>query len=62
MQEINLGALTSLIYCKKCGIPIEIYTNQEKVICENFNTNISLKVLFGMDFGKGFGIQSFENA
>lgn len=58
MQEINLGTLTSLIYCKKCGMPIEIYANQEKTICKNCNTNINLKVLFGMDLVNGLNTQS----
>lgn len=32
--KMSLGQFVSLIYCKKCHCPIEIYPNQETVECE----------------------------
>ena len=33
-EKMSLGQIVSLIYCKKCHSPIEIYPNQETVECE----------------------------
>ena len=52
MQEINLGQLTSLAHCKKCGCRNEITPNQENFICKACGEKHNLKVLFGMDLAK----------
>ncbi|UZP04374.1 hypothetical protein JW813_05035 [Clostridium botulinum] len=42
MKIEYLGQLVSLIYCKKCGTPIEIGVTQEQIICPNCKKIISL--------------------
>lgn len=51
-KEMNLGQITSLVHCKKCGMPIEIHPNQENVVCKNCNKVINLKCIFGLDLAK----------
>lgn len=51
-KEINLGQITSLIHCKWCNTPIEIYPSQKKTICKNCNKIINLKYIFGLDLAK----------
>lgn len=52
MQEINLGQITSLVHCRKCGVGIEINPHQESVICKICNTEINLRFDFGLDVAK----------
>lgn len=41
--KMNLGQLVSLIHCKECGMPIEIYTSEEeKKECPNCKKMINL--------------------
>lgn len=51
-KEINLGQITSLVECKQCGMILEIYPNQESIMCDNCNKFINLKYIFGVDLAK----------
>lgn len=41
---MNLGQITSLVYCTKCGNHIEIYPSEEDVKCSVCNNCIGLKM------------------
>ena len=47
-DRINLGLLTSLIYCDKCGLPINITFEQDKVECPGCKQIINLKIDFNL--------------
>ena len=32
-NKVCLGNFVSLIYCKKCGVPLEIFVNEESIEC-----------------------------
>lgn len=51
-KDINLGQITSLIHCKGCNAPIEIYPSQGSIVCKNCNKIINLKYVFGLDLAK----------
>ena len=40
--KMNLGQLVSLVNCKECGMPIEIYPSEEKKECPNCKKIINL--------------------
>lgn len=52
MNKMNLGQLISLIHCKGCGTPIEIYPHQESIKCVICNKEINLVYDFGFDITK----------
>ena len=56
MGKINLGQLVSLIHCKECGMPIEIYPHQENVKCPNCSKDISLVYEFGLDRSSSYNL------
>ncbi|NFI09745.1 hypothetical protein FDF97_15240 [Clostridium botulinum] len=61
MQEkINLGQITSLIHCKDCGMPIEIYPSQKETVCKNCSNRINLECILGIDLAKDYN-SHFKN-
>lgn len=42
---INLSELVSKINCKNCGLDINVYPNEESVLCKRCGTYINLRVI-----------------
>lgn len=60
---MNLGQLTSLIHCKNCGLPMEIYPSQDSIKCTvcGADNDLKMKNLFTEDKPEEKGFENTYN-